>query len=325
MSNLIRNIKEHKIAALVGAGLLIAVIAALVLLIMSGRGQNDESDPDSEKLKPTVVTDYFADSDYPVKVTSGGKGFSISIDGSKSPDCTWSVVSDDTEQRVVVLENSDENDPQMESSLIPVFAGYATLTYTRGGEINGIAYNAVSIEADVYVSSDDDGKMMITLSDIRQTTSAVGALDSDTPYLIDVSRVLLPNGGDWILVPAAVEGVPDDLYSIARYSDEDAMEYFYVEKDPSVIETTDYNELMKKLDESRLVLYSESLGIQQTLECKLSSDKVWVLSVSDEQAELPELTSEASDLIKGNELRHEADEQTDENESSEDDEVQDEA
>ena len=77
MSNLIRNIKEHKIAALIGAGLLIAVIAALVLLIMSGRGQNDESDPDSEKLKPTVVTDYFADSDYPVKVTSGGKGFSM--------------------------------------------------------------------------------------------------------------------------------------------------------------------------------------------------------------------------------------------------------
>ena len=321
MNNLIRNIKEHKIAALVCAVLLIAVIAVMVILIWSEKGQTDKPDPDSEQIKPTVVTDYFADSDYPVKVTSGGKGFSISIDGSKSPDCTWEVASDDTEQRVVVLENSDGNELQMESALIPVFPGYATLTYSRGGEISGIAYNAVSIEADVYVSSDDDGKMMITLSDIRQTTSSAGALDTDTPYLINGSRVLLPNGGDWLLVPAVVDGAPDSLYSIARYSGENGLEYFYVQKDPSVIETNDYSELMKKLDESKLVLVSESLGIQQTLDCKLSSDKVWVLTVSDEQAEVPELTTSAPshEEVKPT---SEPDEQPDETESSDDENYQ---
>lgn len=293
MSNFVRNVKQHKVAALVCFLILAAVIAVTVLLMRNEKEQTDLSAPDTEQQEAKdTVTEYFTDTDYPVKVTKGGGKLTLALDGAKSPDTAWQTVSDDTEQAVIKAENDgEEKDGILSSVVTPVSVGYAKLTYSKSGELGGIAYNAVTIEAEIYVSVDDENNMSVTLSDIKQSSPQAGALDTDTPYLIDGNRVVMPNGGDWIIVVSLAKGAPANLYIISRNTGDDGVEYLSVEKNPTAVQGTSLDEIAKIIDDSKIVLVSSSLGIQQPLKCELSSEKTWVLSVSDEEVELPDLSA----------------------------------
>ena len=115
--------------------------------------------------------------------------------------------------------------------------------------------------------------MSFYFSDIRQKLSSAGAVDSGTPYILKGNRVILPNGGDWILT---AENAPDLMYYIDYGTDEDGHKYFEVIKDVS-IEWTD-----EEFDKAKLVLKSDSLNQKQYLDCYMGDDRTWVLSMAGE-------------------------------------------
>ena len=298
MSNFIKNVKQHKVAALISFAVLAVLIVVLVLVMKKGGGSDDElSLPDSDGGKASQLSEqsYFENSGYPVKVVLSGKELRIELDGSKSPDSEWTVVSDDTEGEVLKTEtDGEEKDSKLSVVGTPVSIGYAMLTFTRSGEVKGLAYNAVTIEADISVTSDDDGNLKAAVSDIRQSTSNAGALDTETPFLLDGNTVILPAGGDWVLTPYNENGnIPYGLITVYDGEESDGMKYFVVEKDVSAAISLEPEDAFKALNDSKVLLISEELGVEQLLDLKKSGDR-WVLSISD-QATKKSLLQDASD------------------------------
>ena len=291
MKNFIKNIREHKAAAAICLLLLAALITAAVLAMKNETNDDSssaEGDGQASGQAESSTTVYFKGTDYPVTVTRESNGtLTVEFDGSKSPDSAWGFSTDDTESALVEVKNSEEKDCKMTSTVAPVSMGYAALSFTRSGEVSGIKYNAVTIEAEVCVSADKDGNMQVSLSDIKQNLSSAGALDSETPYMLKDDKVIMPNGGDWVLEPKLADGAPSSLFRIYRLNDVDGMEYFAVEKVPSALAGVNADAAFKMLAESRLVLKSESLDIEQELECTMTDDRTWKLSVynADEKTE----------------------------------------
>lgn len=294
MNNFVRNVKEHKAAAVICLLLLAALITVTVFVMKDQKSDTELSSDDTEDVSQSTEKLLFADSSYPVKVVTENDGtLSVELDGSASPDITWAMIGDDSSDTIIKAENSEEKEGLMTCTISPVSVGYATLGFSRSGEVKGIKYNAVVIDIDVYVSADKDGNQKVSLSDARISTSSAGGLDSDTPYLLDGDRVVLPNGGDWVLEAKLADGAPKGLFNIYRLQDVDGLEYYAVDKDITLLAGMDAEKTVEILKESRLVLSSESLGIEQELECTMSEERKWVLSVYD--PEKNKQTEESSD------------------------------
>lgn len=298
MSNFINNIKQHKIAALVSLTVLVGLIAVVILVMKKGSSDTKPLTPSESAAGQQQATDaeYFERSNYPVKITTSSKGdMRIELDGAKSPDSSWSVVCDDTEGSVLTYEtDGEEKEGKLALALSPVSVGYATFEFTRSGEIAGYKYDAVDIIADVYVYSDDDDKLRLKVAEMNQKTANAGALDTDTPYILSDSRVLLPGGGDWYLVPKSSEDVAVNVFGIYEGVEDDGTKYFSVERDLTAVAGLDGEEAFKALTNGRLLLVSESLGIEQELAFYLSSDKTWELSIYNEP-EMPQAADESAD------------------------------
>lgn len=265
MKNFIRNIKEHKLIALICLAVLVVMIVIVAVAVGSSGGSDDEEES-AEQKNPV----YFEDTDYPTRVEIKEDGrLSVRIESKKADSLKWEVFLNPDE--VPLKDNIYEENGGLYIEMLPESEGYATVVFVKSSEVSGMKCEAVRIELDVYVSSDDKGNMSFYFSDIRQKFSSAGAVDSETPYILKGNRVILPNGGDWILT---TEDAPPAMYYIEYGIDEENHGYFSVKKDVS-IDWTD-----EEYANAKLVLESESLNKKQYLDCRMGDDRTWVLSVA---------------------------------------------
>lgn len=275
MSNFISNIKKHKKLAVICAAVLAAAVAAAVLASVLAK---QKKGPEPESHKRTL---YFEDTDYPVYVTNQGDKLLIELDGSATPELNWT--SDLEPYGIARIEpEKDEKNGKYSLSLEPFQSGFAAASFRRSSEIAGLNYDVVTIYADFYISENKEGEMIMTLSDMRQIGSSAGAPDTDTPYLINGSRIYMPNGGDWVLKAEDAQGIPDDHFNSYRNIDENNYEYiefFYANsaEDPEKPETG--------ASETVLYLESAALGIRQRLEYSLNDNNEWVLCAAEDTDE----------------------------------------
>ena len=127
-------------------------------------------------------------------------------------------------------------------------------------------------------AEDDDGELKIYFSNIRQMMSSAGSLDSDTPFVLDGNRVLFPSGGDWTLSPE--EGAPDNLYGFVDDVDENGIRYISVSKNISVLTDDMSGEELPRI--YSLVLKSEALCVDYSINCQMGDDRSWKLSLAEE-------------------------------------------
>ena len=268
MSNFIRNIKNHKKAAVICAAVLIIAAALTVLAIVHGNRGGKGS-----------RTLYFEGSDYPVYVTEYSDKLVFELDGSKTKELSWT-----SELKPYGIARVDpkqkEKKGKLTYNLEPYQTGYATISFVRSSTIKDISYNVAEIYADFYVAADEKGNLKMSLVGMRQNLATAGALNTDTPYLVDGKCVLLPNGGDWTMTAEIPEGYPRNLFLIYQYTDENGHPYFEtllypaaeIRNSPELEGTSVYDTVF--------VLKSASLGIEQRLQYKLNGDSEWVLSAA---------------------------------------------
>ncbi|MBR3267446.1 MAG: hypothetical protein IKI58_01760 [Oscillospiraceae bacterium] len=309
MSTFINNIKNHKKLAVICAAVLVAAVAVTVLaFVLANREEKG-----SREL-------YFEGTDYPVYVTKANQKMKFELDGSKSANLAWTYAAEPGKVAHLSKENSEKKG-KLTLSLKALETGYATAVFRRSSEIAGIPYDAVTIYADYYVSENEKGEKSMTLTDMRQVTATVGALDTQYPYLADGSRILLPNGGDWQMTAEIPEGLPEDLFVCYQNFDENGhMCIEVVQKEltlqseiPDEYRNLSLAELIEKLSEEPnqneqnssqssaqsevsgeeaeillssvydtvFVLKSESLGIEQRLQFKLNGNQKWVLCAAE--------------------------------------------
>lgn len=271
MKNFIRNIKEHKFIALgcLGAFILVVIIAVVVLV-----NQGKQRASEGENLPEQTV--YFEDSNYPVYITEKGRDIIVKIVSVMQDDLKWNVFVDPGE--LPLTDNITEKDNTLYLELSPVNPGYATVCFVKERDVAGVKCEDIRIELDVYSAEDENGELKIYFSNIRQRLSSAGSIDSDTPFVLDGNRVLFPSGGDWTLSPE--EGAPDNLYGFVENVDENGIRYISVSKNISVL-TDDVSgeELPRNYN---LILKSEALGAEYSINCLMDEDRSWILSLAEE-------------------------------------------
>ncbi len=274
MKNFIQNIKKHWIIALICAAVFIIAVTVAVIISKSGGATGGNS-------QTTERTAYFEDSDYPVIVTEKQGTVFFELDGSKTADLTWETMFSDPD--IASLgENAKERSGKLKAVVLPKNSGYTIVTFTRSGEISGVRYDAAKISAELYVTSDADGVLTMRCSNVYQALDTAGAADSSTPYIFDGNTVLLPNGGDWTLTYRKPDDLTMDEYYVEEGQNADGIRMFTVYPNQTVEATRDPADLaegdMPPDDEETqaaeqpeqktgLILRSESLGIEQQLEC----------------------------------------------------------
>ena len=293
MNSIIQKIKEHRIISTIIAVLLCAAII-VVIFLLSGTPTGKKADSSSSGDAVTE-TDYFKDSDYPVHITAKGTEINIKLDGSKTPELTWDTAIEPG--GIIFAENDAKEDNGVLNSLVkPKGGGYVTISYVRSAEIAGRKYAVAKIDVDIIATAADDGTISVSVSDVRQALASVGAVDTETPYILEGNKVILPNGGDWTLTPPEVSDDAYPLYTIYSGYDEEGFQYFSVTRNIS----TYYNSFEESIssDESsetssaaqgteaenndELILKSESLKTEQKLRCALDENREWILVTAED-------------------------------------------
>ena len=293
MNSIIQKIKEHRIISTIIAVLLCAAII-VVIFLLSGTPTGKKADSSSSGDAVTE-TDYFKDSDYPVHITEKGTEINIKLDGSKTPELTWDTAIEPG--GIIFAENDAKEDNGVLNSLVkPKGGGYVTISYVRSAEIAGRKYAVAKIDVDIIATAADDGTISVSVSDVRQALASVGAVDTETPYILEGNKVILPNGGDWTLTPPEVSDDAYPLYTIYSGYDEEGFQYFSVTRNIS----TYYNSFEESIssDESsetssaaqgteaenndELILKSESLKTEQKLRCALDENREWILVTAED-------------------------------------------
>ena len=274
MEKVIEKLKKFRVLIIIAVLLIAGGVLWLVL-----------RSADSKEKKPEIKDNdnrkgYLSDTAYPLFITDNGGSLTIELNGSKSSELKWET-SANTENTLWIKEEEAESDGRLTSVLTPSMEGYTTVTYTRSGEIMGISYTAAKIDVDV-IASKSEGEFTIKVSDVRFTGSDMGAADTETPYLLSKSSVILPNSGDWELVPENADKLPEGLYSISKDFDVDnnvrAINVYFNPDDMLLEDGT----LSEEALGSVLILKSESLGIEKRLKCVVDSRREWILVSAEE-------------------------------------------
>lgn len=300
MNTFIRNIKNHKKAAIICAAVLVTAAAGIVLVILLSGKKKEGTE--------SARTGYFLDTEYPVYVTEKDGSLVFELDGTASSDLKWQSGCD-PKSIAIIQDGAEEKKSKLTLTLNPGMAGYTTATFARSGKVAGISYDAVKITADLVTSGTAETGKELHLSAIRQNTALAGALTSDTPYLVQGSRVILPNGGDWTLSLEGEENVNAAIrYSFYTSIDDEGYEYLgvsqtVVDPNPPMIlsaddeipeesseessaETDDGLQLLDSADSFEqppvFLLRSESLGIEQRLTLAVDSDMQSYLCKAEE-------------------------------------------
>ena len=266
MSTFIKNIKEHKLIALICL-LLVAGLITAVILVNRPSGEDTKENTESTAETEDTATEYFKEYDYPVKLTNSDGKLTLVLDGSKTPDLKWETVSETTGV-VQISQNGEESEGKLTSVISPIAVGYSTVSYKRTTEMAGYSVDLVTVTAEIMVYEDESSNFVIDISDIRETGSDIGAADTEYPFILKDNRVILPNGGDWTLEPSSE--APAELFAVMNGVDENDVVYFQVGIRPEKILGED-GVINTAALSSPLILKSESLGIEQKIVCSADS------------------------------------------------------
>jgi hypothetical protein len=187
---------------------------------------------------PKVIheKEYFATSQYPVrcKAKSDGTLF-LQLDGSATANLQWKV-ENHNEDLCSIEETAKEEKGILSVSVNPRVEGDATLLFTRKTKVKGQEYTVAAIHMKVENRAGKDGQLMADVSDAYQEVTSVGAVDSDTPYIIKGSRILLPGGGDWEIKESTSDGKEAaNLFTLQWGTDDTGISY--LEAYPAVDDT----------------------------------------------------------------------------------------
>ena len=273
MKNFIKNVKEHKVIALACLGVWLIIALAVMIVITVNNGGTQEPPTESGSSEEKV---FFDDSDYPVTVIDQGNDMLIAIKSIKQDDQKWKVFV--LPGKKFLTDNIAEQGNTIFLQLTPTGTGYNTICFVKETKVGNIVCDDVRIEIDFYSAENDDNDLELYFSDIRQTFSSSGALDSKTPFVLKRNRVLFPYGGDWVISPE--EGTPEGLYSFTEDIDENGISYIEITKNISMLDN-DIN--ADSLPPSyKLVLSSESLGIKKLMSCYMGNENAWELSLAED-------------------------------------------
>lgn len=265
MKNIIEKILRNKVLRILIPAVLILAIIVLVLQ-MTFMGE-----------EKTTEESFFTEYDYPAEVVTDKKGLHIKLDGSESPELSWEIVSD--EEHITVDKVGKEVDGKLELLVKPKEAGYANISCKRSGKVGELDYTAVDFTISVLVSSDEN-KLTASISDMYQTSSEAGALDSETPFLIDGMWVIFPNGGNWEIFPENEEKLPEGLYSVTFTTNDAGYRCAIVTFDPPEELVGDFEQL-EKIISSRLIIRNTDIGYEKHLSCAVGADGAMCLNVED--------------------------------------------
>ena len=283
-------------AVLIIAIVTVVLLAALaVLLILMARNKKD-------------AKGYFLDEDYPVSVTPQKNGeLLIELDGQKTPDYKWSINNESEDVADVTVRKAGKNG-KLSSLVTPLAEGYANVFYERKGEVGGYEYTAAEIYAEILVTQDEEGNLTASLSDIRETAGTdAGAVDSESPYILEGSRIVFPKGLDWELLDEetgesiikliddteddGLDGgsVADEVYDDSAFEEEEVSELYrfhvgITEDEISFIEAGitsllfrpgadgELPDISEISFEKKLILKNEELGITEKITCQLDDE-----------------------------------------------------
>lgn len=265
MKNIIEKILRNKVLRILIPAVLILAIIAIVLQITFKGGEK------------TTEESYFTEFDYPAEVMTDNKGLHIKLDGSESPELSWEIVSD--EEHITVDKAGKEVNGQLELLVKPQAEGYANINCKRSGKIGELEYTAVDFNISVLVSADASGKLTVSISDMYQTSAEAGALDSETPFLIDGMWVIFPNGGNWEIFPES-EDLPEGLYSVDFTTNDAGYRCAIITFDPNVAPSDDLEQLEKVIS-GRLIIRNTDIGYEKHLSCAVGADGIMGLKVED--------------------------------------------
>ncbi|MBR7008292.1 MAG: hypothetical protein IKH90_06655 [Ruminococcus sp.] len=267
MKTFFTNIRKHKFIAL---GCMVLIISAVAINFVFEKHTSTDRDSssaddgvsDSSSAEGTAVNkSFFEKTKYPVNVTEKEGKIFIDLDGSASSDLKWEC-ENKAEDKVSISNEADENEGKLTAVVTPRNAGYATVSFARNGELEGMKYSEVKIDVDVFVTNGKDQGLYVKLSDIHEDTASAGARDSKAPYLLQENKVILPKGGDWTLTPTGDK----DRFSIFSAEDTQGRSYFLVR----IKSMTAKDGKSVALKEEPLVLESKSQGIKHKLVCELN-------------------------------------------------------
>ena len=294
-------IRTHKKQVLIALAVLLALLVLMIAMI--GRECGNHTAPEPEQTeKEKEISSYFRDSDYPVKASTVGNNIRITLEGNKLSEQDWLV--DTSASGVVTIVKEDESGSVL---ITPENIGYTTVTFRQASAVGDLNYDIVRIDADIMVFTRDETSavndsysdpnvdlntmnqkteiLYTELKDIRLNTASSGAQDSETPYLLQDDKVILPKGGDWTLTTYEEEKYPEGLYSILYVTSDTEIgcPYYEVRKNPEFLINED-GTLNEENINSCLLLKSESLGIEKKLVCEMNNERIWILSEKEESA-----------------------------------------
>lgn len=298
-------LKKHRLLIII-PGVVVAFIAAAVIWALTGGRETGEDAGQTPAEKELLEKDYFTDQNYPVNVKEEPDGsLTVTADGSLTPELSWDYEVKDKE--IIQAETISDQDGVISIRVSPLAAGYATVTLLREGKESGISYTAAKVDVNMLVTLYDDGTMSVSMSDIYQTSSYSGAGDSDAPFLIEGSNIILPSGGDWEVSETTASGgeayglfdiVPgmDDAgrYYIGVYTDVEPYLFSLAgvledlesgtaadEERPDSSLTDEEKETVGQIRDARLLIQSESLGKSYILIYQIDDQNQGLLKVEN--------------------------------------------
>ena len=278
MKTFINNVKNHKKLAAVCAAVFIITAAVTIWAFLDTYKKKSDN--------PNVKTGYFLNTDYPVYVSVEGDALLIELNSPANSRLMWKADAD-PKGHALAEYSGQEQGGKMTVRLKPGVPGYSTAVFRQSGTVGGIPYDAVVITASLITSSDTENEKSVSLSGIYQDICGAGATDTDTPFLIDGLKVILPNGGDWTMTQDTGSSPDQAHYDVMRNVDADGNTYLTVIRSVGIIKPedsiTDDNTLLSLTgNKAVFLLKSESLGITQRLKLCVNSEMKEYLCITED-------------------------------------------
>lgn len=180
------------------AVILVLVIAAIVVILLTGRGDD-------------YTYNLHDDAAYPVTVTEKEDGTVIVfIDGSATENLSWERTSEETD--LVEIKEKQDKKGSVTLTVSPKKEGVALLKYAKSDMAGQVSYVVVEINIELMVYEDDEGNLIVAVQDSNESDTGTSlATDTDVPYLIKEDMVVLLNGGDWYIGEYAENETDEEL------------------------------------------------------------------------------------------------------------------
>lgn len=290
MQELMRSLLDTKKLAVVFSVVVVLVAVLVIALIVRIVSSKKTPDTPTDSTTSTEVEDvlvkeagYFEDSAYPVHASIEGSCLLIELDGSATPDLKWEIACS-KEDMVTIEDKGDEDGGVRRFLILPKAEGYVDVVCTRSMAFGTQTYPVAEIWMSVLVGENPYAALEASLTDVQQTLAETGAADTDTPFLLVGSRIVFPNGGDWIVTQE--EGT-EDLFAIGEGTD-GAVRYAEVyQKGQILFEETEDSAADGTEPEAvtipGILLTSGSLGREIRVGMRMNADGQMILVTMEEE------------------------------------------